>query len=411
MENDTEIEPMPPKRRGRPPKLDEDVIFGHDIDSDEEKRLREENEIALTLEREDATTSTIIVNRRQNRQERYAHLAEIGLKDYNREEIARQYGGGEYRCRIRRSDGSFGPTWYFSVDRTRKCELDADGQGTSAGYDAVKLVETVADRLISKNSSPDQNNFIAMMSQKSDDMMKMMMMQQQESTKLLVGMMQAFAQMNQNHPPAPVGDNALTQISTTLLKHSLEQNGTRMDDMIGTMIKLKKLSEDDSENSEEGGGGSFLKDIVGAIPLIMKQVFQAQAAPTIEPLPNQAKAPIAPQEVKVDVAPVPPPINKIGLALANLIQFAESNANPEDVHNAYEPMLSSEEYEALAKYLDVEDWWEKLTTLLPHIKDHKAWFTELRALIIADPVIVEDSSQPVIGVPAKRSKKKVDIKT
>jgi len=241
-------------------------------------------------------------------------------------------------------------------------------------------------------------------------MMKMMMMQQQESTKLLVGMMQAFAQMNQNHAPAPVGDNALTQISTTLLKHSLEQNGTRMDDMIGTMIKLKKLSEDDEAESEDNGGGSFLKDIVGAIPMIMKQVFQAQPVQIVEPLQNEPKASVVPAEAKVDAAPVPPPINKIGLALANLIQFAEASANPEDVHNAYEPMLSSEEYDALAKYLDVEDWWEKLTTLLPHIKEHKAWFTELRLLIISEPVIVEDSSQPVVGIASKPSKKKVDIK-
>ena len=405
MENDTEIEPMPPKRRGRPPKLDEDVIFGHDIDSDEEKRLREENEIALTLEREDATTSTIIVNRRQNRQERYAHLAEIGLKDYNREEIARQYGGGEYRCRIRRSDGSFGPTWYFSVDRTRKCELDAEGQGTSAGYDAVKLVETVADRLISKNTAPDQTNFIAMMSQKSDDMLKMMMMQQQESTKLLVGMMQAFAQMNQNHPAAPAGDSALTQISTTLLKHSLEQSGTRMDDMIGTIIKLKKLSDEDDE--EDTGNGSFMKDIVGAIPLIMKQVFQAPAAPAAETLPSAIpnQAPTTPE--KTQTAPPPPQVNKIGLALANLIQFAESKADPIDVHNAYEPMLSEDEYDALAKYLDVPNWWENLTAMLPQITPHQEWFSALRELVIApkpsDEPIKSPKSRP------KPSKKNIDI--
>ena len=366
--------------------------------------MREENEIALTLEREDATTSTIIVNRRQNRQERYAHLAEIGLKDYNREEIARQYGGGEYRCRIRRSDGSFGPTWYFSVDRTRKCELDAEGQGTSAGYDAVKLVETVADRLISKNTPPDQTNFIAMMSQKSDDMLKMMMMQQQESTKLLVGMMQAFATMNHGTTPPPTGDSALTQISTTLLKHSLESSKTSMDDMLGTIIKLKKLAGEDDEK-EEGGNG-FIQDIAGAIPLILKQVFQTPAGPSplpdnvvpVEPVVATPATPAKPAEAR---PPAPPaPVNKIGLALANLIQFAESKADPIDVHNSYEPMLSDDEYESLARYLENPAWWENLTTMLPQIVPHQEWFNKLRDIIIA-PLPVKSKS------PAKVTKERI----
>ncbi|NDG86269.1 MAG: hypothetical protein EBX52_14670, partial [Proteobacteria bacterium] len=275
LESSEEIDLSP--KRGRPKKLDEDVIFGHDIDSDEEKRLREENEISTILEREDATTSTIIVNRRMTRTERYAHLAEIGLKDYNREEIARQYGGGEYRCRIRRSDGTFGPTWYFSVDRTRKPEIDGDAiPGTAGGYDAVRLVETVASKLGEKDQGPDMNSIITMMSDKSDKMMQMMIMNQQESTKMMVGMMSAMATAMAGKP-APTNDTALTTISTMLLKHSLESSKTSMDDMLSTIIKLKKLAGEDEEGEGEEKG-SFVQDIVSAIPQVMKTVFSGQQA-------------------------------------------------------------------------------------------------------------------------------------
>ena len=396
LESSEEIDLSP--KRGRPKKLDEDVIFGHDIDSDEEKRLREENEISTILEREDATTSTIIVNRRMTRTERYAHLAEIGLKDYNREEIARQYGGGEYRCRIRRSDGTFGPTWYFSVDRTRKPEIDGDAiPGTAGGYDAVRLVETVASKLGEKDQGPDMNSIITMMSDKSDKMMQMMIMNQQESTKMMVGMMSAMATAMAGKP-APTNDTALTTISTMLLKHSLESSKTSMDDMLSTIIKLKKLAGEDEEGEGEEKG-SFVQDIVSAIPQVMKTVFSGQQAAPAQ-LPPQAPEPVpAPQ-------PQPPreltPQEKMESIIPALVQFAMQKANPVEVHDMYVEIISDEEYDAVADYLEDENWWENLSKAIPQMVPHKDWFHKLREIILAEPVEEEQPGQmvqPIIGIP------------
>jgi len=406
IETDQEIDLTP--KRGRPKKLDEDVIFGHDIDSDEEKRLREENEISTILEREDATTSTIIVNRRMTRTERYAHLAEIGLKDYNREEIARQYGGGEYRCRIRRSDGTFGPTWYFSVDRTRKPEADADTvPGTAGGYDAVRLVETVASKLGEKDTGPDMNSIITMMSDKSDKMMQMMIMNQQESTKMMVGMMSAMATAMAGKP-APTNDNALTTISTMLLKHSLESSKTSMDDMLSTIIKLKKLAGEDEEEEGEGKG-SFVQDIVSAIPQVMRSVFSGQQAQPPAPLPPQPEVP----GMAVASAPAPAPApepqppreltpqEKMQTMIPALIQFALQKADPGEVHDMYSDLLSDGEYEAVAEYLDDENWWPRLSTAIPQMVPHKDWFHSLRNIIVEEP-----GEEPVV-VSATPKKAKV----
>lgn len=398
LDSDQEIDLTP--KRGRPKKLDEDVIFGHDIDSDEEKRLREENEISTILEREDATTSTIIVNRRMNRTERYAHLAEIGLKDYNREEIARQYGGGEYRCRIRRSDGSFGPTWYFSVDKTRKSEMDSENVGTAGGYDAVRLVETVASKLAEKQGGPDMNSIVNMMSDKSDKMMQMMIMNQQESTKMMVGMMSAMASAMAGRPQ-PTNDTALTSISTMLLKHSLESSKTSMDDMLGTIIKLKKLAgEDDDEPEPEKG--SFVQDIVGAIPQLMRTMFPG--GQQAQPLPASAPAPVQSEEVP-QTAPVAPkiltPQEKMESIIPALVQFAEQKSDPGEVHDFYQQLITADEYEAVATYLENPGWWENISKPIPQMLPHKEWFSVLREIILEVPAeesSEETSAQPVVGV-------------
>jgi hypothetical protein len=397
LDSEQEIDLTP--KRGRPKKLDEDVIFGHDIDSDEEKRLREENEISTILEREDATTSTIIVNRRMNRTERYAHLAEIGLKDYNREEIARQYGGGEYRCRIRRSDGSFGPTWYFSVDKTRKSEMDSEGSGTAGGYDAVRLVETVASKLSEKQGGPDMNSIVNMMSDKSDKMMQMMIMNQQESTKMMVGMMSAMASAMAGRPQ-PTNDTALTSISTMLLKHSLESSKTSMDDMLGTIIKLKKLAGEDEEDAEPEKG-SFVQDIVGAIPQLMRTMFPAgqQAQPLPEQAPVQAPTASTPQ--------TPPPApkeltpqEKMESIIPALIQFAEQKTDVGEVHDFYQQLITDEEYETVATYLENPEWWENISKPIPQMLPHKDWFSALRDIILEVPA-EETSAQPIVGVSAR----------
>ena len=376
------------------------MIFGHDIDSVEEKRLREENEISTILEREDATTSTIIVNRRMNRTERYAHLAEIGLKDYNREEIARQYGGGEYRCRIRRSDGSFGPTWYFSVDKTRKSEMDSESTGTAGGYDAVRRVETVASKLSEKQGGPDMNSIVNMMSDKSDKMMQMMIMNQQESTKMMVGMMSAMASAMAGRPQ-PTNDTALTSISTMLLKHSLESSKTSMDDMLGTIIKLKKLAGEDEEDAEPEKG-SFVQDIVGAIPQLMRTMFPAgqQAQPLPEQAPVQAPTASTPQ--------TPPPApkeltpqEKMESIIPALIQFAEQKTDVGEVHDFYQQLITDEEYESVATYLENPGWWENISKPIPQMLPHKEWFFALRDIILevpAEEAPENTSAQPVVGV-------------
>lgn len=392
MAKDIELEePEETPKRGRPKKNVEDVIFGDNIDVDEEKRLREEAEISRILDREDAAESTIIVARRPNRTQRYAHLAEIGIKDYNREEIARQYGGGEYRCRIRRSDGQFGATWYFSVDASRKPEVDPESVGgTPSGVDAVRLVETVAAKLADKQpTGPDMNSMLTMMTNRSDDMFKMMMAMQQENTKLL-------ATILQSRPPET--NAGLGQMANTLLQHSLQQSGSKLEDVLSTMTKLKRLTEDsrDYDDEPKEKGGSFIQDIMFAIPQVLKSLQQpAQPQPltdtqVVTPMPVPM-APIPVPQAAQPQTPEPLPLPKgvdpqaFGMVVMNLVAFAKADSDPADVHNSYEPMLTDEMYDGISEFLEKEPrWFETISAVAPDAAPFRKWFDELRDIILEE---------------------------
>lgn len=408
MPKEIELEEPEAPKRGRPRKVTEDVVFGDDIDTDEEKRLREEQEITRMLDREDATTTTIIVSRRPNRTQRYAHLSEIGINDYDREEIARQYGGGEYRCRVRRSDGQFGATWYFQVDPSRKAEVTADALGTASGIDAVRLVETVASKLAPKEDSNKQNEMLQMMMSKSDDLFKMMMVMQQENTKLLMTALTS-------RPPE--NNSALQQISTTLLQHSLQSSKTSMDDMLGTIIKLKKLSEDGTrrEDDEDEPKGSFVQDIMSAIPQVLKSFTGGAQQAQPQPLPPTAPAPVngvpANQAIPMPKLPAGLDPQAFAMVIMNLVQFASVGSEPLDVHNSYQPMLTDEMYDQIADFLEnTPTWFEDICTIVPDAKPHKEWFMGLRDVILEEPAeeAEEVEAEPVEEAPKPKAKKTKD---
>ena len=400
MSKEMELEELDTPKRGRPKKMTEDIVFGADIDNDEEKRLREEQEITRMLEREDATSTTIIVSRRTNRTQRYAHLSEIGISDYEREEIARQYGGGEYRCRLRRSDGQFGATWYFQVDTSRKAETLPDSFGTAGGMDAVRLVETVASRLAPKEDAGKQNEMIQMMMSKSDDLFKMMMVMQQENTKLLMTALTSR--------PAETNNSGLQQMSTMLLQHSLQSSKTSMDDMLGTIVKLKKLSEDTGRDSDasEPQSGSFVQDIMSAIPQVLRSFSGNVQQTPPQPLPVTAQPPSAPVAVSQPDAPSPVNTQAFAMVIMNLVQFASAGSDPMDVHNSYQPMLTDELYEQIANFLENNpDWFEDICVTAPDAKSYKAWFVSLREIILDDTD--DEEGEELAKVEAKPSEEPI----
>jgi hypothetical protein len=200
--------------------------------------------------------------------------------------------------------------------------------------------------------------------------------------------------------PQPTNDSALTSISTMLLKHSLESSKTSMDDMLGTIIKLKKLAGEDEDDSEPEKG-SFVQDIVGAIPQLMRTIFPANQQ--AQPLPAQVQ--VESEAPKTEATPPPAPKEltpqeKMESIIPALIQFAEQKSDVGEVHDFYQQLITDEEYEAVATYLENPNWWENVSKPIPQMLAHKDWFFSLRAIILEE---LEDpqedtTAQPVVGV-------------
>jgi len=229
---------------------------------------------------------------------------------------------------------------------------------------------------------------------------------------MMVGMMSAMATAMGSRPVTPpTNDTALTTISTMLLKHSLESSKTSMDDMLGTILKLKKLADDGGDDESEEKG-SFVQDIMGAIPQLMKSIFP-QRPP--ESLPSAAVPPVATATAPGNPGPAPEPqltpVDKAGNIIIMLIQAAEAKADPLEIHDACLSLVSDEEYENVATFLEEQNWWEKVVASIPAVSPHKEWFTKMREIIISEPdeqTGPEEQSQPVIGVTPPRVRPKAE---
>jgi hypothetical protein len=174
-----------------------------------------------------------------------------------------------------------------------------------------------------------------------------------------------------------------------------------MDDMLGTIIKLKKLAGEDEEDAEPEKG-SFVQDIVGAIPQLMRTMFPA--GQQAQPLPEQAPV----QAPTASTAQTPPPApkeltpqEKMESIIPALIQFAEQKTDVGEVHDFYQQLITDEEYESVATYLENPGWWENISKPIPQMLPHKEWFFALRDIILevpAEEAPENTSAQPVVGV-------------
>ena len=83
-----------------------------------------------------------------------------------------------------------------------------------------------------------------------------------------------------------------------------------------------------------------------------------------------------------------------------LIQFAEQKSDVGEVHDFYQQLITDEEYESVATYLENPGWWENISKPIPQMLAHKDWFSALRDIILEVPA-EETSAQPIVGVSAR----------
>jgi hypothetical protein len=146
----------------------------------------------------------------------------------------------------------------------------------------------------------------------------------------------------------------------------------------------------------------------------MKTMFPGgqQAQPLPAQAPVQVETPLTPQ--------TPPPApkeltpqEKMESIIPALIQFAEQKSDPGEVHDFYQQLITEDEYDAVATYLENPGWWENISKPIPQMLPHKDWFFALRAIIleeVPEETSEDTSAQPVVGVAPRVTPKEVKPK-
>lgn len=84
------------------------------------ERAAEESEqkIVDMLKKEEFGDAVIELSRRSVTSTIFSHLAELPVAGFSQEMVRKVFGGGDYRARVRKNTGGFGPQWPFSIDHS-----------------------------------------------------------------------------------------------------------------------------------------------------------------------------------------------------------------------------------------------------------------------------------------------------
>jgi hypothetical protein len=364
-----------------------------------------EEEALINLLRNDADTVDAKIEIQRRVGNRYAWIDSMPITDWDsgetKQRLAARFGGGDFRARVRRSDGTQAKQFTFTIDHSI--------QPTPA--------QPAESQLARRNDS--ENTIMALMQQQQDTQMKFMQMlnaQQAESSRQMMQLMVTAMGAKQAAPVAPVG-GFNDRIMELLLTRALAP--APAPDIMGIIKTLSSIRRDDESargGDDEGGGGDGIFDtILKALPQVLPGLLsavQAQQQPqaparAIAPRPPRPQAPGTPQPAAAPVAPaapaaVPasedtvelddpqqaPPINKAALALfmPQLVELASKEASPVDSAAAIRGALTPDQNAELAALLNTDTWLATLIDANQQVMKYTRWFGALRDALLGEAV-------------------------
>lgn len=295
--------------------------------------LRKINEI---LESEDVQKGGFIrLERRGPFDQKYAYITKMAPEDFDIDNIAKLYGGGEYQGRTFRANGQMYKMFNFSIDSRFKGALGeeairqlSDGDKGNGGMN-----KTLLEAALSRPTSPENNpNFMGkmmeMMGAKSDSTMLMMMTMlqtmtsqmnaaQENSTKIMVAMMTSMGAAK------PVG---LDPVIVELLKQKASV------DPLEHMLKMMGMAKELTAGAPQEKDKTMLEQVVSAAAPAVAHLFMGKMGAAPPPLPT-VSAPM-PQSIQpqkpapVQIQPEDMQALMIRQFLSQILSAAARNSDP-----------------------------------------------------------------------------------
>lgn len=411
-ELETSTEAPPRTRRTRQRRQPPDSV----LDELDDGAMQEEARIQEILSDELNNAANLELYRK-DRVGKWAFLTTTPLADWNAEAkdgLAKKYGGGEYKGRVRRMAdgvrGSWGPSFIFSIDSSLKPEAEA--AAPAGGVDMRELTSLI------QGSDKTMPLFMQMM-QMQQASTQLMLTQMQESQKTLVTVLTA-ALTRPATPPPPAPSEKLIEILAAKAFNPAPQRGiSDLAEVIKAVAQLKNIANADKGNLDDEGRErpGVLDSLIEAVPSLLKMfggmMSQPEPLPAqpaqVQPLPAQSAAlapirvpepaaevrpePYAPVAADIiDTGPVvsprnhdvePQDVQALAGILPSLVQLADQGRSPEEVAAQIDQALPDALFLRMVDLLKRPDWMAVLIDAHEPVQVRTPFFTGLRDELIA----------------------------
>ena len=327
---------------------------------------------------------------RKNAAGKWAWVENYDINDWSadkKKDIARIAGGGEYKCRVRRTGGRMGQTFYIVIDSAIKPASAAD---RDPSRDMAASVERLA-------RGDGMMPLFMQMLQMQQAQSAQMMQQMQKSADTQVALMTAAL----TRQPTASGMDRIVEV---LLMKAVAPApaGPDLEKVIGALGKLRALSstEADKEPADRHG---FLDTIMEALPGVLNVLKSMQPTVPVETMPrvtavtaNPPRIPAAPVTPAAPAAPdipvddgmtAPAPGAKdddmqraLSMFLPQLVEAAVAGQDALAVaRTVYESeVMTDAMLDALCGVLERPDWFATLADAHEPVTLHVQFFRSLR---------------------------------
>jgi len=307
----------------------------------------------------------------------YAFIGEkIPVADFSIEEIASQFGGGDYKGKVYRQPDKgaayiFRTLPPFKIDARKVGTRDKLRAGDPDKTDntVMQMLSKILDGRGDKDGSAEALKKAATDSQQQ--MLLLMMTMMMESQKNTVQMFCALAGKPQQ--------SSADQITPAIVELLKAAKRSPVGEIVETMKAIKELNADDRDDTPQDDS------MIGLIKAFAGGIMPALQAP---PGP-QTSAPL-PAQNQPGPGGSPPQFEGY---IKRLVRAAAKNSNPESYYDLILDELSEEDFRGLQGALADQGFWTRIAQR-PDVAQYAAWFEELRGLIVNGPQGDEETPNP-----------------
>lgn len=336
--------------------------------------------IQLLLANEELEGGKIRLERKGAGDSRWQYCTTMPVSDFDRDTIASNWGGGDYKFRTFRANGQMFKQGSFSIDYRIKGKLDS--QPIIAQDNTAKVIESVI-RMMPQDKSVDvMRDMMANQQKQAENNMTLLITMMNQSAERQTMMLTEMMKQSRQTGPDPTTAWMPLMLKMIESKSSDGKSSTSMTELFELMTKVKEFTGGDKQvEREEKEESPMLKLFTAAAPLL-GAVLGGRTGP-IQPT---AASGAPPPELQPPPTPSPADNPMIRAFLGQLVVAAKRDSDPMAYVIFIENALGPDQIASVRQQLTADNWFDLLfgASAAQHI-ELKPWFERLREHLLSEP--------------------------